>query len=125
VTFSASGLPDRTIDFGDDAPDADELDMLNNVDPDATIPPRPPDRPPLRLGVPKEDAWPKEKFDSAMLARLEELKKSGRVIVKSSDFMEIIAESGWVRTNVYNRLAKWVKEDLLVEGDEGWIVVRG
>lgn len=126
MTIRTPGMRDLVLDYGVNAPDAEDIELLDRVDPDAPPYRRDPAREPLRLGVPSEHAWPKDRFDAALMARFEQLKKEGKTVVKGGDFAEVIAEAGWARTVIYPRLRNWERElGIVTETDDGFIVVRG
>jgi hypothetical protein len=117
--------PDGTesIDFGPDLEDlAPELDIVG--DPFSyVIQGRPDGRPPLRLG-PERVKVDREKLDSLMSSRLEELKDGGRSVISAVDFTDQVLESGWGRTIVYKFLDAWTAAGLLVKTSEGYLFVR-
>jgi hypothetical protein len=126
MTISTPGLADQVIDYGENAPDAEDLALLERIDPDAPLPVRPADRPPLRLGVPKEHAWPQDKFDAALMVRFKELKAQGKDMVKGGDFADVIAQAGWARTIIYPRLRSWERElGIVTETPDGFVIVKG
>lgn len=125
VVIRSPGLEDMIIDYGENAPSEEDLQVLDRIDPDVPLPQRPEDRPPLRLGVPSENAWTKDQFDAALMKRFNDLKAADRVVVNGGDFADVIAEAGWARTIIYPRLRSWERElGIVTETPEGFIIVR-
>jgi hypothetical protein len=71
------------------------------------------------------EQWPQERFDQAVLDRLEELKNSGRYSVFSRDFLGVVEKSGWSKTSVCTRLKRFAVDGLVTEAHSGeWIIVK-
>lgn len=130
LTVSTPGLKDAVIDFGENAPDADDIALLRSVDPDADLEQSREgllDGAPAVLGASDQVKWTREQLDQALFARFAELRTAGRDVVKGADFMGVYAASGgWARTGIYPFLRKLEREQGLVTEDDGvFLIVKG
>lgn len=119
MTFSGDGLPDEHFVFTDE-----DLEPTIDIDMDTPIVDRPADRPLLILGDQSKEKASPEQLAKMMEARLTELIDSGQKLLSSSDFKDVVIESGCARTMVYKFRDKWDHEGRIhVEEGVGWLVM--